>query len=224
MCPRPEGPAGVLRDVVAAAPDFALSVWCLVTWFDPYRFGTFAVRSAVLMLLMEFIIIHSSGFLGAIGIADDEPRPRRVLMMFGLGLFYTLFVGAFAWEFRTWMPLVAFWGLMLNRMLGVLVGAPKQGAARAYVMAGWAATTAFYILFVGLTSTLSIPAFGVTADVIASQHFTSTGIWPEQPYRVLCLGALYYGAVGVSELAAHRWIARRRDRERAELAGPARPS
>lgn len=224
MSPRPEGPAAFLRDVAAAMPDFALAAWCLVTWLDPYRFGEFAVRSAVLMLLMEFIIIHSSGLMGAIGLADDEPRAGRALMMFGLGLFYTLFVAAFAWEFHSWTPLVAFWGLMLNRLLGVLVGAPKQGAARAYVMAGWAATTMLYLVFVGLTCTLPVPSLGITADVIAAQHFTSTGMWPEQPYRVLCLGALYYGAVGVSELVAHRWIARRQDTERAEQVRSARTS
>ena len=50
--------------VINAAPDFGLSGAYLITWFYPTAFGEHFVVHIMLVMLLEFIIVHSSGFMG----------------------------------------------------------------------------------------------------------------------------------------------------------------
>ena len=44
--------------LVTALPSAALAVTFLITWIAPYTFGEQVVRRLVLLMLLEFIIIH----------------------------------------------------------------------------------------------------------------------------------------------------------------------
>ena len=54
----------LLARAVSALPDVALGVLFLVTWIDPRVFGEGVLQYALLTMLMEFIVVHSSGFDG----------------------------------------------------------------------------------------------------------------------------------------------------------------
>ena len=43
------------------------------------------------------------------------------------------------------------------------------------------------------------------AEVIASQEFSVGGEWPEQPYRVMALGALYFTGLGLFAIISEIW-------------------
>jgi hypothetical protein len=194
-----------LPAIVAALPDFGLSAVFLGTWIAPRLLGVDRIGHLLLLMLLEFIVVHSAGFMGVAALTDNPKRPRAKAIL-GLGAFYTLFVGGFALGFRTWWPLVAFWGLTLNRLLSAIVGPPPRGEAERIVRAGWAVGAMAYLGAVFLTTPLPVPRLGVTKAVVAAAHLPGSGLWIDEPYRVLAAGFLYFLAIGISELYEHRWI------------------
>src|SRR5262245_39016478 len=104
------------RALAAAFPDLCMGAVFLTAWLAPARLGAYPIEPLTLVMLLEFIVVHSGGFAGRVMLAA-LPGDRRVFAMIGLGCFYTLFVGGFALAFHTWWPLASFWALMLNRML-----------------------------------------------------------------------------------------------------------
>lgn len=54
-----------LSALLSAGPLLALSAVFLMTWMDPDYLGPERVPSLVLVMAMEFIVIHSSAFMGA---------------------------------------------------------------------------------------------------------------------------------------------------------------
>jgi hypothetical protein len=156
-------------------------------------------------MLMEFIVIHSSAFMGTAAWGGFGNRMPRIVAILGLGLFYSLFVGSFALVFKTWAPLLGFWGLTLNRLLGSVV-LPIDGED-SQMMKSWASCTFFYLVAVFATTFLPVPALGVTPDVIAAADVPGdSGLWVTRPYTVLAAGFLYYTACGLSELTSHGWM------------------
>ena len=74
-----------------------------------------SVKSALLVMLLEFFLIHATGFYTAIGGSPRVSRTQRMLALAGLTLFYLLMVGAFAWSFGEWWPLLAFLWLAVGK-------------------------------------------------------------------------------------------------------------
>jgi len=194
-----------LPSLIAALPDFGLAAAFLATWIAPDLLGVQRIGHLMLVMLLEFIVVHSAAFMGsvAIGAATPIERTKRVV---GIGLFYTMFVGGFAAAFRTWWPLGAFWGLTLNRLLGMLVGQVPTEDAKAFMQRGWAVGALAYLAAVGLTTFLPIPRLGITRAVRAAADLPGSGLWVDEPERVLAAGFLYFAALGLSELVDHRWL------------------
>jgi hypothetical protein len=189
----------------AASPDFALGILYLIAWVAPLHLGEGVVRWLVLAMVLEFIIIHSSAFAGTV-MAGRGSRPGRVLALTGLTGFYLLFVVAFAASFHTWWPVTSFMALTLNRMLSVLLGHAPEGAEKEFILRGWAASVLFYLGFCFVTIFLPLPLLGMTRAVAQHAGLPGTGLWVEQPHRVMAFGFLYFTATGWSELVGHRWI------------------
>ena len=193
--------------MLSALPDFGLAALFLITWIKPDAIGESMVSYLVVVMLLEFIIVHSSGFMGHIMIGDGDKKNRGIALV-GLGLFYTLFVGAFAVSSREWWPLAAFWGMTLNRVLFILLGQAPDGKEKELLQKSWAVGAMFYVLSVTVTVIAPVPEFGITSDVIRSLGFDSDGLWVEQPEHALACGVLYFSAVALSELYGHRWLKR----------------
>jgi hypothetical protein len=196
-----------LPALLAALPDFGIAGLFLLTWIAPRAVGIEYVGRLLLVMLLEFIVVHSAGFMGAVAIAD-QPRAKKVLLMVGLGGFYTLFVGAFGLAFSAWWPLGAFWALVLNRLLGVILGQAGDDDSRMLVMAGWAAGVVAYLGTAFATIMLPVPRLGMTEAVVQAAALPGSGLWIEEPHRVLAMGFLYFSLLGLSGLADHRWFAK----------------
>ena len=182
-----------------------------MTWVAPGLLGVHRVRDVVLLMLMEFIVIHSSAFMGTAAWGGFGGKLPRGLAIVGLGLFYSLFVGGFALVFKTWAPLLGFWLLTLNRLSGALLS-HADGEETSQVMKGWATSTFFYLIAVFATTFLPIPALGITPDVIdAADVPGDSGLWVNRPYTVLAAGFLYYTACALSELTSHGWMTKIKD-------------
>ena len=196
-----------LKGIFAALPDFGLAAMYLITWLHPYAFGQNMVAYLLLLMLMEFINVHSAGFMGFMLISDTS-RTKKGLGIVGFGLFYTLFVLGFALGFGVWWPVWAFWIMTGNRLLGLLIGQAPQGREKSFVMVSWALSVLFYLAFVFVTSIAPVPAFGLTEEVIRAQGLTGGGLWIDEPQRVIAFGFLYFTAVAISEVLADVVMAR----------------
>jgi hypothetical protein len=194
-----------LRSALAALPDFGLAGLFLATWIAPRLLGAERIGHLLLVMLLEFIVVHSAAFMGTVAIEATTPL-AKLKGTLGVGALYTLFVGGFALAFHTWWPLAAFWGLTLNRLLGMLVGQAPSGEAREFMRRGWAVGALAYLAAVFATSLLPIPALGVTAAVRDAANLPGSGLWIDQPWRVLAAGAFYFTILGLSELYDHAWM------------------
>lgn len=65
----------------------------------------------------------------------------------------------------------------------------------------------FYLAFVFVTTLLPMPKLGITPAVVDAQDLPGSGLWIDEPHRVIAFGFLYFSTWGISELYAHRWAA-----------------
>lgn len=177
--------------IFAAVPDAALGLAFLITWFAPSALGPHMLRYAMLTMVLEFIVIHSSSFMGSVALGDAS-RTRKLATIVVLAGFYSVFLLAFGWAQGEWWPAWAFWGLSANRMLGVVLTAKPTGQARQEAMQNWAVSTACYLLWVIGTIILPVPRFGIDAAAIASAEISGTGLWVEQPARLIAGATGYF--------------------------------
>jgi hypothetical protein len=188
-----------LAALIQAVPDLGISAVFLITWLRPDTFGPQFVRRLVLVMLLEFIVIHSAGFMGAATISAVS-RLRRILVILGFGLFYSLFTGAFSLAFHTTWPFLSFWVLIANRMLGVVVSPAGDLKEANVVMLGWGLTVLAYLGCCFLTVLVPMPRFGITAEVVQRQAFTGGGLWIDQPHTAIAFGFFYFLVVGLGEI------------------------
>jgi len=192
-------PSPLLAGVVTATPDFIAAGSCLITWLYPTWLGQRMVAHLVLVMLVEFIVIHSAGFIGVV-VVGDSSKPKKILALIGLGLLYSLFTGAFALGEHTWWPFTTFWVLIANRIMSVLISPAEDIRAFPVVIVLWAIGAALYLLGAVITSAAPIPALGITPAVIAAQGFHVSGLWVDEPWRPLAFGVFYFAAFGVAEM------------------------
>lgn len=180
-------------NVFSSVPDFIVALTFLVTWIEPSTLGEGMIVSLFQVMLLEFIIIHSAGFMGHV-IYGTAPRSKKILHLSGLGLFYFVFVAGFALGFRSWWPVIAFGGLLLNRMLSVLTGQFEQGKERESAMQQWGINVACYLVSLFAVILLPVPEWGVPSDALA--HLDMSGDFVEQPHTMIAWGTVYYFMVG----------------------------
>jgi hypothetical protein len=185
--------------LIAAIPDFGLAGFFAISWVAPYTFGDHMLSRLELMMLMEFIILHSSAFL-AFAMTMPSSRILRIGAVIGLGLLYTMLVGAFSLSFHTWWPIASFWILLTNRMLAIVLGKTPKERDLGFIVVGWAVGVVCYLGYVLLTSTVNIPRLGVTLAVQAAQPSSVGGLWAQEPWRVIAFGTFYYATIAVTEL------------------------
>jgi hypothetical protein len=150
-------------------------------------------------VLLEFIVLHSAAFMGEVAWSSPSRR-TRALRVIGLGVFYTAFVAAFAIAFGEWWPLPAFWALTANRLLGVMFAHAPKGHERERVRRDWGVGVALYLIAVGATTLLPVPRLGLGAAIVEELALPGSGLWVEQPHRVLAAGALYYLGRALTDL------------------------
>jgi hypothetical protein len=190
---------GVAQRLAFALPDAVSAATFALIWVAPLAFGPHAVRNAMLLMLIEFIMVHSAGFLGTLLFASDKPRRTRIGALLGMGLFYTLFVAAFCLAFDAWWPLAAFAWLLLGKLIVIMDGGAMSEQKKQRMQTGWGLGVAAYIGGVFLTTLLPVPRLGMGADIQPQFGLPGSGLWVEEPQRVIAFGLLYFGFLSWSK-------------------------
>ncbi len=176
----------------------------LATWIEPAALGENMIKNLMLVMLMEFITIHSSAFFGVL-MFREIPKMKKIIFLLLLGGFYTIFVAGFSLSSGEWWPIVAFWGLIFNRLMSVVFGNYDNGKEGAVMASMWVAGVVCYLGGVTLTIMLPIPPLGVTKEIIHSMGMSGSGLWIDEPHRLVAFGALYFSLIGLAEISIEKW-------------------
>ncbi|MFY2763604.1 hypothetical protein [Arenimonas sp. MALMAid1274] len=197
----------------AALPDGITALGFAWVWASPFAFGGIGVKTALVTMLVEFLLIHGTGFFNALSNAGDMKKSTRVLGMFGLSLFYVLMIAAFSLAFDAWWPFVAFAWLLVGKIVWTLRRPVATDDQMFSLMAAWAASVAAYLAAVMITSIPeSFPRGGMAAELQPRFGLgdASGGLWVDEPHRVVAAGALYFALLCLGKLATAVWDSRRR--------------
>ncbi|MEO8160105.1 MAG: hypothetical protein ABI588_01695 [Arenimonas sp.] len=189
---------GLMR-AAAAAPDALTSLAYAWTWLRPLDYRQDAVKTLMLVMLLEFLVVHSGAFIGTIVLSDAESKKYKTLAILGFGAFYMLFAGAFSLAFQAWWPAWTFLWLLASRFAMVwLLPLPRSDEA-ARQMRLWALSVAAYLgaVFVGVL--LPLPKLGITPEIVPTLGLSGSGLWVEFPHTVMASGMLYFAAVAWSK-------------------------
>lgn len=201
--------APLLRRMALALPD-ALTCGCFaLTWIEPLRFGADAVKTGLIVMLLEFLVVHSSGFFAVLVYDPEASRARRTLCVLGLGLFYLLFVLAWAASFGEWWPLGAFAWLIGSRLGSIWIDPLPLEDERTRQIVFWAVSVVLYLGGVVATVATPLPHFGMPPELVPSLGLSGGGVWIEEPHRVIAFGALYFGGLAAVKLLVPAFSARR---------------
>lgn len=188
---------------VSALPDAANAVAFAWVWMFPLSVGAGWVKSLMIVMLLEFLVVHSSGFIGMTVVDPGKSRATKVGVITGFGLLYLLFAGAFSLAFGEWWPLAVFGWLLLGKFALVLF-APVPGAhersRQGYLMA---TSLVAYVGGVFLTSLAPVPQLGIDDAVRSAAAIPGSGLWVEEPQRVLAFGMLYFAIMAWARWA---WV------------------
>ena len=193
-------------NIISAIPDVVLGLAFLATWIEPTALGDNMFQYLSLVVMLEFFIIHSSAFMGFV-MFRKSGKPKKVIYLLLLGLFYTMFIAIFSAGSNTSWPVVSFWCLMLNRLLSVLIGEADTGTEFGMLLLTWFFGGFFYVGGIFLINFLPLPTLGLTSEVIHQLKINPHGtLWLETPQAVLAFGFFYYTAIGIIEIVASGWF------------------
>ena len=163
----------------------------------------------MMVMVLEFFMIHATGFFTVIGGSPQVSRSRRMLALSGLTVFYLLMVGAFALSFGQWWPVLAFLWLAVGKAAWAWGTRPGDGDdAMVMPMLAWAGSVVAYMFGALLTVLVAVPRLGMTQEVQPRFGLDGGGLWIEEPHRVVAFGLVYFGLLCAAKLL----LARRRAR------------
>ncbi len=184
----------------AALPDALTCAMFVCAWISPLTLGYQRVRDLMLLMLIEFIVMHSGAFTAAIFGMDDLSRLKRALFLTGLTAFYMVFILAFSLAFDSAWPIWGFLWLFVSRFLQLVTSPAETGTKMQRMLGGWVMSAMIYLLGAVATAFLPLPSLGLTPEVIAGLHLSGGGLWIDQPWTVMAFGAFYFGVLGYTKL------------------------
>ncbi len=189
-----------LQALLAALPDAVTSAIFVTIWVSPFLFGIGAVKAAMLTMLVEFFLVHATGFYNGFGANTDWTRSHRWLALGGLTSFYVVMIGAFAWAMDAWWMLLAFGWLFVGKLSWLLKKPSDDQTMQA--MAAWAGMVVVYLFACFFTIFADLPYLGIKPELVATFGLdpTSEGVWESEPHRVVAFGALYFGVLALAKL------------------------
>ena len=187
-----------LAPLASAIPYFLLVVTLIRVWVAPMsvdhgRWVPFAVG----LMCLEFVVLHSGAFMGALAVGD-VPTRRKVMAFLALAALYGLFALGFSLAIGTWSLMRIYGLLMAGRFLTVMA-ASSEGKVLLILRSG--VGVAAYLASVFLTLFVPIPSGGISYAVLDEVYpDRGSGVWEQNPEVAIAAGVIYFTALGVFEL------------------------
>lgn len=180
-----------LASVATGLPELGLGAVFIATWVNPAWVGVGMVKFALELMLLEFILIHSAGFMG-LRASAHESMARRLAAIAGYGLFYSMFVLGFCLALHIWRPMWTFWIVTVQRMAADFLDPKPTDETKAWFSLSLGVNAAFYLAATFMTLILPLPRLAVTRAVRDALDINGSGLWQSEPHRVVVMAGLYY--------------------------------
>ncbi len=187
-----------------ALPDAITAGYFLILWVQPLAFGDHGVRNGMLIMLVEFIVVHASGFLGAVAFGDILSRSAKIRSLCGFAVFYLLFIAAWSYAFQAWWPFVAFAWLWVGKAVVALDKRLPTPERMMRIMSGWALSVVFYLAGTFTSIMLPIPKLGFSGLDPSRLDLPGSGEWIDKPFTVMAFGVMYFSLLAISKWRA--WV------------------
>lgn len=159
-------------------------------WFFPEYYDVALIYNLTLILIFEFILVHSGVFMSI---------TNNIKVLIGFALLYGLFAFAFNYSVLGDSPLILYLYsfTILNRILygfsSLTDEERKENLGNSAMMA---VNFMFCIVLVVIVSSL-VPYGGLTPNYLSSIDYYNTiphgGEFPEKPHVAFAFGVLYFG-------------------------------
>ena len=160
----------------------------LTLWLHPQASDVEMIYSLTILILFEFVLVHSGVFMSILG--------RSWKGWAGFIVFYGMFALAFNMIVDGNQIIILYGAVVLNRMLPGLLNREKTDKERGIIMSAVYALIYFGLLFPVIFGSSYIPRFGLTEAFIKSVDYLSInqagGDFAEMPHVFMCFGVLYY--------------------------------
>ena len=146
-----------LRSALAALPDALTALVFLAAWIAPLHWGRELVGNLMLVMLLEFLVVHSGGFIGQVVLSPAVSRAAKTAAVVGFGAFYMIFVLAFSLAFHRPWAVAAFTWLLFGKLVTVWLSPvpPAREVQRQKLL--WGVSVMLYLAGVFATTLLPLP-------------------------------------------------------------------
>lgn len=190
----------LFQRLIHSLPDAVTAGIFLYAWIAPFHWRETLVAELLLVMVVEFILIHSAPFLGSIVLASTATLQTRLMLFAGLTTFYGLFISAYAYAFESWMPVIAFAWLISAKLVSIASDRQHNNHQKLRMRGYWAASFGYYLLAVFATALIPFPELGITRYGSAYGISGDSGAWVRHPHTVIAAGFLYFGLLAVTKL------------------------
>lgn len=179
---------------------WALSALFVVAWWKPYWLENGQwVKYGVGVMVLEFIVIHSSGFSQQLAFSNGKNDKERKKLILGLSLIYLIFGAGIAAGFKSWSLLIAFFMMVGPRYLFLWMG--KEIKNKKKVQLEVAVSTLSYLILVAASVFIKLPRGGITYRLLEEVYpDRGNGSWERHPQQALGVGVVYFFILGAFEL------------------------
>ncbi len=187
------------RRIAHAVPDAVTAGIFLYAWWAPFAWRKTLVAELMLVMLIEFILVHAAPFLGSIALAPNLSTRERVKTFALFTFFYSLFVITYSTTFRSWWPALGFVWLVTAKLFPMLTGTRQPDREQQRMMGYWGVSVACYMLAITATLFLPVPEFGINRHGSA-YGIPGSGEWVSRPHILIAAGFLYFGLLSLTRL------------------------
>lgn len=180
--------AGIFLNLIIAYQFYML-------WSQPERIGSDKIYSYVILIVFEFIMVHSGALMSLM--------PRKI-SLYALVPTYSLFAIIFSTIEASGIIMITYLIVVFNRMRFAFANVSVELKLRVIMTSLYALMTYFILTFTVVLGQFFISPMGLTQEYLEhSDYFnnlTATGLFVEAPHLAIAFGCIYYCTLAVIEL------------------------
>ncbi|MES9991914.1 MAG: hypothetical protein ABW098_08170 [Candidatus Thiodiazotropha sp.] len=186
-----------IRRLSEVVPDLVTAGLCLAVWIVPERFDTGFITTMMLVMVIEFLVIHATIIVPILALFMPERLGGIYTGLIAGSLFYLAFAAGGSLAIDSWWPTVAFGWLLASRYLLPLLGI---GGDEDENIRLWIFSTFMWLLLLFATLLLPIPDLEFHTSIAAGLGGSASGIWVDEPHRMLAFALLYFTSLALFKI------------------------
>lgn len=188
-----------LINLLFALPLLGLSWAFWSYWTAPDQFTFFELSEFAVLLLVEFIVIHSSQFHHQVTFTY-QPKLQKVEAFVVILVFYSAIAAGVSYAAGSSWPFYAFVGLTVLKLPTVVFSGKPDHDRRKAALTEWMFDGSLYVVGVIGSALLDIPTLGMARVSPLELNLPVEGVWFEEPHRLVAFGCFYFGVLGLKDL------------------------